>query len=333
MLLIKNIFCAWILREFGFNIPINIPKEIIILIVSQIKVKIEVIDDTENILISCDKSMRIFDSATNKLNFSQVDWVKKCFNDCGTIYVITKNDKICRFNSGKFLHEETKFQQMYNFFDDNEIIGIKKVYCGCKNMKIILTECNQVITFKTGNYNNYFKIISLGLDESKIKKIALSRSLIVVLTLTNLHYFNRRSHPKSDNESVRKIMNISSPTIIKIKATDQDIYLLDAYGNVFISNMRNPYSTKIDICNIINIYCFDHYCFFLTKKRELYTYDNNENSELNKLEKIKLCNVMSVYMSDYRCIALTSDGKVHMWKKIDYNKYHVSAVPELIFQI
>ena len=72
-MLSKNIFCAWILGESVFGIP----KELIMLIVSQIKVKTKIIDDIRNLLVIYDKSIGIFDSTTNKFNLLHIDWIKK----------------------------------------------------------------------------------------------------------------------------------------------------------------------------------------------------------------------------------------------------------------
>src|ERR1044071_789010 len=154
MLLSKNIFCAWILGESVFAIP----KELIVLIVSQIKVKIKIINDRRNLLIIYDKSIGIFDSKTNKFNLLYIDWIKKVFSNFGTTHVITKTNKIYKFESRKiysasnqiteYMHGQDRDQQLYNFFKVNEIKEIKKVYCGFGDLKIILTECGKIISFK-----------------------------------------------------------------------------------------------------------------------------------------------------------------------------------------
>lgn len=356
MLLSKNIFCAWILRELNFFIP----KEIIILIVSNIKVKIKTINNQKNILIVYDKSIGIFDPKTNKFNFRQLDLMKKVFLDHGSARVITKSNEICRFESGKISHihatEDVNHQNMYNFLKKNGIKGIKKIYYGYRDMKIILTKWNKLILVKTIMNTDYFKMLSLGSDESKIKKIAIPESMILVLTMTNLHYFPREPH---DNV-VQLFMFPHCNIIVNIKMTRHNIFTLDIHGNVviiYISRAKTLLDKKLNISNVNKMYCGDHYCFFLTKNNELYGYGSNiygklgngkcddaEYTQLHMYEglyKINLNNVVSISVCENYCTALTLDGGIYMWGNICEDKSGIttndspslSNVPYLVFKI
>jgi hypothetical protein len=130
MLLSKNIFCAWILKELRFFIP----TEIIISIVSQIKFKTKIINDRRNLLIIYDKSIGVFDPITNKFNFKQIDWIKNVFSNFGTTHVITTANEICKFESRKldirqakeYINNHDKDKDMYDFFKKHAVTGVKK---------------------------------------------------------------------------------------------------------------------------------------------------------------------------------------------------------------
>lgn len=334
------IFCMWILEEFKLSFEFVIPNEIIMFIVSFIKIKTKIINDYGNLLIIHDKSVGIFDPTNNKFIFQQFDWFKKVFSNNGTTYVISKMNDIYKYDFTKIYRERFDYgdnlytngarrsEKLQKFLKTHEIKGIKKVYCET-DMKIILTDCNKIVSIKSGTCKDYLKLLSISTDKSHIKKIAISAYYILVLTATTIHCFKRDILSRSDDENIVICRKLSVSNIIKIKMTMSDIFLLDINDDVFhLCDYWNgcPEEMKIIRSNIIKMYCSAHYCFFLTKNNELYAHGYNATGILGvghynhcsylSLQQTKLQNVISVYGASNHCTALTVDGRIYMWGNI-----------------
>jgi alpha-tubulin suppressor-like RCC1 family protein len=171
--------------------------------------------------------------------------------------------------------------------------------------------------------------MSLGADKSKVKKILISKYIILVLTTSTIHYFARKNIPMSDYENIEKDHDRTCPNTEKIKlelTPSNDLFSLDVNGNVWYLKDSAFTKRKINISNIIKIYCSDYNYFFLTKYHELYAYGlnisgtlgvgHNDDCASDNLQQVKLKNVVSIAQMVDHCMALTLDGKIYMWGNI-----------------